>query len=144
MNHNTSNTITGTNPSCPFKHPTTPPCRNGADCPERDTTCKFSHSDIFCRYNPCLNPSCPYRHTEGQKKGNFSDKVWTAEGFDRKDAEKAHLSERQFIAGEGEEELILPGRGQGESMDVEGGEGRDSATEGRASPESLGQADIVT
>lgn len=46
-----------TNPNCPFKHPTTPPCRNGADCPTRDKGCKFSHSDLMCRYNPCLNPS---------------------------------------------------------------------------------------
>jgi hypothetical protein len=46
-----------TNPSCPFKHPTTPPCRKGADCPDRDSGCQFSHSDIMCRYTPCLNPS---------------------------------------------------------------------------------------
>lgn len=48
-----------TNPSCPFKHPTTPPCRNGADCPTRDKGCKFSHSDMMCRYTPCLNPGMP-------------------------------------------------------------------------------------
>ena len=107
-------TITGTNPSCPFRHPTTPPCRNGADCPQKDSGCKFSHSTIACRYNPCLNPRCTFTHTEGQKRGNFSDKVWTAEGFDRESAqadERNHVSERKFTAGEdGQEELILPSK----------------------------------
>jgi len=146
-----------TNPSCPFKHPTTPPCRNGADCPDRDTTCTFSHSDIVYRYNPCLNPSCPYRHADGQKRGAFGDKVWTREGFDRDGAEKKHVSERQFTTGDdGQEELILPGKSNAvdtsnsagpaaaaaDGMDTE--TGRDSATEGRASPESLAHADIVT
>lgn len=49
--------------------------------------------------------------------------------------------------GEAEEELILPGRNNNEMAMMEGLATADkdsSATEGRASPESLGQADIVT
>jgi hypothetical protein len=105
-----------TNPSCPFRHPDMPACRNGADC----TTpgCKFVHSKIMCRYNPCLNAKCVYKHAEGQKRGKFEDKVWTAngEGFDREAAlrdEGAGKSDRfqGLKAGEtAEEELILPGR----------------------------------
>ncbi|GAB7344485.1 hypothetical protein MBLNU457_2322t1 [Dothideomycetes sp. NU457] len=110
-----------TNPSCPFRHPTTPPCRNGADCPTKDSGCKFSHSTIACRYNPCLNPRCTYTHVEGQKRGNFTDKVWTAEGFDRESAqadEKNHVSERKFTVGD-EEELILPAKQEGEAVKTE-------------------------
>lgn len=105
-----------TNPSCPFRHPDMPACRNGADC----TTpgCKFVHSKIMCRYNPCLNPNCGYKHEEGQKRGKFEDKVWTAggEGFDRDaamQAENTGKSDRFQGLKEGEtaeEELILPGR----------------------------------
>lgn len=146
----------GTNPSCPFRHPTTPPCRNGADCPTKDTGCKFSHSSIACRYNPCLNPACPYVHADGQKRGKFEDKVWTVEGFDRVAAEKAdglqaqHVSERRFVDEDAGEELILPGQsaGAGNGNGVVGGHGlldREMGAPSRgASPASLGHADIVT
>jgi len=122
---------TGTNPSCPFRHPTTPPCRNGADCPQKDSGCKFSHSTISCRYNPCLNPHCPFKHESGQRRGKFEDKVWTAgsssEGFDREAAERAegrpHVSERTFVGEDGaEEELILPGSMETETEGQQGGE----------------------
>lgn len=93
-----------TNPNCPFRHPTTAMCRNGADCTREG--CKFTHVNIPCRFNPCLNPTCHYKHAEGQKRGAFSDKVWKAEG----DQEKEHVSERKFVDEqdfEGEE-LIVP------------------------------------
>ena len=115
-----------TNPNCPFKHPTTPPCRNGADCPERDSGCQFSHSDIMCRYTPCLNPSkyppfrcsvdfprtnssafpdCPYRHNEGQKRSAN----WT---------NPKHVSDRTFVTdADGDEELIIPGSSSVEGVD---------------------------
>jgi len=147
---------TGTNPSCPFRHPTTPPCRNGADCPQKDTGCKFSHSTIACRYNPCLNPHCPFKHEPGQRKGKFEDKVWTAgaEGFDREAAERAeqgggHVSERRFV-GDGEEELILPGTSSMEMEGVGSGEvGASADANGNgmteAAQQSQGQAaDVVT
>ncbi|CAD0055687.1 unnamed protein product [Aureobasidium pullulans] len=94
-----------TNPNCPFKHPTTPPCRNGADCPERDSGCQFSHSDIMCRYTPCLNPNCPYRHNEGQKRSAN----WT---------NPKHVSDRTFVTdADGDEELIIPGSSSVEGVD---------------------------
>jgi len=115
-----------TNPSCPFRHPDMPACRNGADC----TTpgCKFVHSKIMCRYNPCTNAHCVYKHAEGQKRGRFEDKVWTAngEGFDREAAmrdEGNGKSDRFQGLKEGEaaeEELILPGRTTPERVADEG------------------------
>ena len=90
-----------TNASCPFRHPTMPMCKYGADCSREG--CKFTHVKIMCKFNPCLNPDCPYKHAEGQKRGKFGDKVWTA------DQEKEHVSERKFVDSEmGEEELIVP------------------------------------
>lgn len=91
------------NPSCPFRHPTMPMCRNGADC--KTQGCKFTHVKIMCRFNPCLNSECVYKHVEGQKRGVFDDKVWTAGGVQ----EKGHVSERKFVDDENlEEELIVP------------------------------------
>ncbi|KAF2724287.1 hypothetical protein K431DRAFT_310238 [Polychaeton citri CBS 116435] len=116
-----------TNPACPFRHPDMPPCRNGADCTVAN--CKFVHSKIACRYNPCLNPQCMYKHGEGQKRGKFEDKVWTPgngapgsdangghpEGFDREAAMKREKSER-FSGIEAQtangEELIRPSLGE--------------------------------
>ena len=94
-----------TNPACPFRHPTMPMCRNGADCTREG--CKFTHVRTKCRFNPCLNPSCVYKHEEGQKRGKFDDKVWQAEGSQ----EREHVSERKFVIDDeaGEEELIVPG-----------------------------------
>ena len=91
------------NPNCRFKHPAMPLCRNGADCSVAG--CKFTHPQISCKFHPCLNRNCPYKHVEGQK-GAFSDKVWTADSA----AQKPHVSERKFVAdNNGPEELIKPG-----------------------------------
>jgi hypothetical protein len=90
-----------TNRSCPFRHPTMPLCRNGADCTTPD--CKFTHVKTICKFNPCLNPACTFKHAEGQKRGKFEDKVWTADGS------KEHVSERKFVDEDGPEELIVPG-----------------------------------
>ncbi|KAF7588742.1 hypothetical protein BBP40_005268 [Aspergillus hancockii] len=88
------------NPHCHFKHPSMPLCRNGADCSTEG--CKFTHVQTACRFNPCLNPSCPYKHAEGQR-GAFTDKVWTS------GQQKSHVSERKFVSDEdGAEELIKP------------------------------------
>ncbi|KAK2736788.1 hypothetical protein FQN57_000560 [Myotisia sp. PD_48] len=98
------------NPRCQFKHPDMPLCRNGADC--STTGCKFTHIQVACKFNPCLNRSCPYKHTEGQR-GVFGDKVWVAENataVGEGSTEKPHVSQRKFIADENEEEeLIKPG-----------------------------------
>lgn len=89
--------------NCPFKHPSMPPCRNGADCTVPN--CKFAHSKVMCKFNPCKNAYCPFKHADGQKRGSFEDKVWTPN-----DEKKEHVSERKFVDEDGEEELILPGR----------------------------------
>ena len=99
------------NPNCPFTHPTMPPCRNGADC--NVSGCKFFHSPVGCKFRPCLNPLCPYKHEEGQKQGKFQDKVWINPEADQvgEGETSHHVSERKFVDDEGEEELILPGKG---------------------------------
>ncbi|KAF2734735.1 hypothetical protein EJ04DRAFT_466156 [Polyplosphaeria fusca] len=92
--------------TCPFKHPSAAPCRNGADC----TTpgCKFFHNPTMCKYTPCTNRFCLYKHAEGQKKV-FKNKEWHAPkaGDENKDE---HVSERKFVADEETEELIIPAK----------------------------------
>ena len=110
-----------TNPRCPFRHPTEmPPCRNGADCTVAN--CKFTHSKIMCRYNPCLNPNCAFKHADGQKRGKFEDKVWTADGGSNGDAgtetgggggKSERFADFSIKVDDQEEELILPGRNNG-------------------------------
>jgi len=81
-----------------------PMCRNGADC--KLEGCKFTHIKTMCKYNPCLNALCEFKHVEGQKRGVFDDKVWMAQG----NQEKGHVSERKFVDDTAvEEELIVPG-----------------------------------
>ena len=110
-----------TNPHCPFRHPDMPPCRFGSDCNRAD--CKFTHVQTKCKFNPCLNPSCVYKHEEGQKKTKFGDMVWTADDAGKKE----HVSERKFVGeGDGQEELIVP-----------------EATDANGSQHS-GTADVVT
>ncbi len=93
-----------TNASCPFKHPSMPMCRNGADCTVPH--CKFTHLQTPCKFNPCKNVRCPYKHAEGQR-GSYGDKVWTADTV-KKEEEKDHVSERKFVEEDGEEELVKP------------------------------------
>jgi hypothetical protein len=87
------------NPKCLFKHTNSAPCRNGGDC----TTpgCTFFHNTTECKFNPCTNTRCVFKHKEGQKAATTN--VWKA-GEDKKD----HISDRKFINGE-EEEVIIPG-----------------------------------
>ena len=93
------------NPVCSFKHPTMPICRNGADC--NVAHCKFTHLQTPCKFNPCMNSRCPFKHVEGQR-GSYADKVWTADGKEEK-KEGDHVSDRyKDFNVEGEEELIKP------------------------------------
>ncbi|KAJ5549908.1 hypothetical protein N7461_004606 [Penicillium sp. DV-2018c] len=84
-----------TNPNCHFKHPSMPVCRNGADCTAEG--CKFTHIETACKFNPCMNPKCPYKHAEGQR-GAIPAKVWTPQ-----------TSERKFVEEDGPQEFIKPG-----------------------------------
>ncbi|KAK5687584.1 oxygen-dependent protoporphyrinogen oxidase [Elasticomyces elasticus] len=109
--------------ACPFKHPDTRPCRNGADCSVEG--CGFAHSSIACRYNPCVRAECPYKHAAGQRRGAFSDKVWTAEDGSAGIMGEGKSERFAGLAGDGgagEEELILPGKteevGAGTEVDV--------------------------
>ncbi|KAF1979561.1 hypothetical protein BU23DRAFT_496265 [Bimuria novae-zelandiae CBS 107.79] len=94
--------------NCPYKHPVEKPCRNGADC----TTpgCTFWHSSVVCKFNPCKNINCIYKHPlEGQKKSRNSH-VWVAQP--KEEEKKEHVSERKFIDEEKAEELIIPGQNE--------------------------------
>ncbi|KAI9673879.1 MAG: hypothetical protein M1817_002085 [Caeruleum heppii] len=102
-----------TNAKCPFRHPTLPLCRNGADCTREG--CKFTHVKTVCKFDPCLNPSCPFKHADGQKRGAFHDKVWKAPGSGTEE----HVSERKFVDETAEEELIIPtSSGDNSSIEV--------------------------
>ncbi|KAF2195649.1 hypothetical protein K469DRAFT_616395 [Zopfia rhizophila CBS 207.26] len=100
------------NANCPFRHPTMPPCRNGADCTAPD--CKFYHSQVMCKYNPCTNRFCTYKHVEGQKKDIFAGSQWTKNGEESKE----HVSERKFVDENAPEELIIPGQTSGEDTQI--------------------------
>ncbi|KAF2083664.1 hypothetical protein K490DRAFT_60282 [Saccharata proteae CBS 121410] len=117
-----------TNPHCVFQHPpekaaekAAPMCRNGGDC--STPGCTFTHNQTKCKFNPCKNSYCMFKHDEGQK-GAFGDKVWKAGG------EKEHVSERKFIDDTKEEELILPGRENQEAQDAQDGQDDQGAEQG--------------
>ncbi len=101
-----------TKPNCPFKHPTMPVCRFGANC--KTPNCQFTHLQIACRFNPCTNMRCPYKHEPGQQKTtSFADYSWTP---DKQQSEQEaedkmqHVSDRKFVDEQaGEEELVRPG-----------------------------------
>jgi nuclear polyadenylated RNA-binding protein NAB2 len=107
-----------TKPNCPFKHPTQPMCQFGASC--RNAECKFTHLTTMCRFNPCTNTRCPYKHAPGQNR-SMADYTWTPESAKKKEeeqkelADKEHVSDRKFVAEDGgEEELIKPEGGDSE------------------------------
>ncbi|KAF2029986.1 hypothetical protein EK21DRAFT_66707 [Setomelanomma holmii] len=99
--------------NCPYKHPTERPCRNGGDCTKPD--CPYYHTTIKCKFNPCLNPRCTFKHEPGQKKNTTNKWVANKEG-----GEKEHVSERKFVDENMPEEPIIPGQAQmNESVDVQ-------------------------
>ncbi|EXJ95310.1 hypothetical protein A1O1_00430 [Capronia coronata CBS 617.96] len=104
-----------TKPNCPFKHPSMPVCRFGANC--KTPNCQFTHLQTPCRYNPCTNLRCPFKHEPGQQKvNNFSDFTWTPDKQADANASKDHLSNRKFVDEQaGEEELVRPEDGNVDS-----------------------------
>lgn len=110
-----------TNAACPFRHGSAAPCRNGPDC--KVEGCTFAHSKIACRFNPCTNSRCTFKHEPGQKAGakKFEDKVW---------------SKGKFETEEGKEELILPGQQQ-ENGNAEVKEEKMEDGAGQAQPEDI-------
>jgi nuclear polyadenylated RNA-binding protein NAB2 len=81
------------------------PCKYGVNCTRPN--CIFNHGlDIPCRYNPCLNEHCLFKHVEGQQPNK--NKVWTADGN-----EAGSTAERRF-AYENAEESIMVGGGMDE------------------------------
>jgi hypothetical protein len=108
------------NPVCSYKHPSAPPCRNGADCTREG--CSFTHLQTACKFNPCTNRTCPYKHAEGQKVKAHSN-VWVSDAAKKDTAMggaedgQQHVSNRKFVEDGAEEELIRP-EGQGQQVDV--------------------------
>lgn len=97
------------NPRCPFKHPSKPLCRNGGDCSVPG--CEFTHTKVMCKFRPCTNRYCTFKHEEGQK-GTFQDKVWTADGA-------KHISERKFTDENAAEDVVIPGAADTEPTGVQ-------------------------
>ena len=98
--------------TCPYKHPTEKACFKGGDCTTEG--CPFAHTSVKCKFNPCLNSRCTFKHEPGQRK--ITTNVWKAGG----NQEKEHVSERKFIDEEVPEEQILPGQAPAnESVDVQ-------------------------
>jgi hypothetical protein len=98
--------------NCPYKHPTERPCRNGGDCTKEG--CAFYHTTTKCKFTPCLNPRCTFKHEPGQKK-NTTNK-WVA---GKNGEEKQHVSERKYVDEDKPEEMIIPGQNQAsEGADV--------------------------
>ncbi|KAF2821617.1 hypothetical protein CC86DRAFT_331275 [Ophiobolus disseminans] len=96
--------------NCPYKHPTERPCRNGGDCTKEN--CPYYHTTIKCKFTPCLNARCVFKHEPGQKK--MTTNKWVA------GQEKEHVSERKFVDEAVPEEQILPGQTPAnESVDVQ-------------------------
>ncbi|KIV80173.1 hypothetical protein PV11_07693 [Exophiala sideris] len=101
-----------TKANCAFKHPTAPLCRFGSNC--KTPNCTFTHLEIPCRFNPCTNLRCPYKHEPGQQKAtSLADYTWTPDKQNQQD-DTEHVSDRKFVDEQaGEEELIKPEEANG-------------------------------
>jgi len=99
-----------TNPDCPYKHPNIPvqtalsiPCKFGVNCTRPN--CIYNHEiAIPCRYNPCLNEHCMFKHVEGQQPNK--NKVWTPNSGSNGNGS---LAERKFAVDEPEENIVVGG-----------------------------------
>ena len=95
-----------TNPECPYKHPAVSvqtalgiPCKFGVNCTRPN--CVFNHEiSIPCRYFPCLNEHCLFKHVEGQQPSK--NKVWTPDS-----SGNGSLAERKFAVDQAEENIVV-------------------------------------
>ena len=101
-----------TKPNCGYKHPNMPLCKFGSSC--KTPNCPFTHLEVACKFNPCTNLRCPYKHEPGQQKtANFADYSWTPEKQVEQVAANQHVSDRKFVDDlAGEEELVKPEEAQ--------------------------------
>ena len=78
------------------------PCKFGVNCTRPN--CIYNHEiAIPCRYHPCLNEQCLFKHTEGQQPNK--NKVWTS------DANGSSTAMDRKFAYENPEERIVVGSG---------------------------------
>jgi len=118
------------NPDCPYKQyvprilsrcakliPSSPavsvskalsiPCKFGVNCTRPN--CIYNHEiAIPCRYNPCLNEQCLFKHVEGQQPN--TNKVWVPES-------NGSMMDRKF-AYDNPEERIYVGSGMDDDDDT--------------------------
>jgi nuclear polyadenylated RNA-binding protein NAB2 len=79
------------------------PCKFGVNCTRPN--CIFNHElQIPCRYNPCLNENCLFKHSEGQQPNK--NKVWTA---DANESSGGTLMDRKFAYDNADEEIMVGG-----------------------------------
>ena len=76
------------------------PCKFGVNCTRPN--CIYNHEiAIPCRYHPCLNEQCLFKHTEGQQPNK--NKVWKSDSngstMDRKFA--YDIAEERIVVGSG-------------------------------------------
>ena len=74
------------------------PCKFGVNCTRPN--CIYNHEiAIPCRYNPCLNEQCLFKHTEGQQPNK--NKVWTS------DSGESSTMDRRFAYDNAEERIVV-------------------------------------
>jgi hypothetical protein len=108
-----------TNPECPYKQyfhslsklTSSPavsvqkalsiPCKFGMNCTRPN--CIYNHEiGLPCRYNPCLNEACLFKHVEGQQPNK--NKVWTSTTDGT-----GTMAERKFAYDQAEESITVGG-----------------------------------
>ena len=110
-----------TNPDCPYKQyfpcscsttdivsPTvsveqalSTPCKFGSNCARPN--CIYNHEiAVPCRYHPCLNENCLFKHVEGQQPNK--NKIWKPDT-----KEHGSTMERKFAVNTVEERIIVGG-----------------------------------
>lgn len=93
----------------PLAKALTIPCKFGVNCTRPN--CIYNHEiAIPCRYHPCLNDQCLFKHAEGQQPNK--NKVWTPQ------VNGSSTMERKFAYNTAEERIIVGGGMDGQSDTV--------------------------